>query len=304
MREIPSGVYCAAYTPVSASGALLEKELRHNLTFLRDSGAHGIMAMGSTGNFASFSTAERRAILEVTMAECGSMSVIANISHVRLQEAVALGKHAAELGAEALAVLPPWFYPISQADIVEFFVQIGQETGKPLLLYNFPERTGSRLELETIAAICDRTPVVALKHSGADWPHLQPLIDLGREKGYKVLVGMDTRLAETMRMGAEGVIGGLVNISPAWFVEIFNAAKSGTWEKADLPTSRIRQYAAPLSKLAFPLDVAAAMEAAGLPVGESCRPLSPVSRAAWTAIVSELRPLFQSWGLQAPRFQS
>lgn len=304
MPELPSGVYCAAHTPVTADGALLAKQLRHNLAFLRDSGAHGVMALGSTGNFAAFTPSERRAILEVTMAERGGMAVVANVSHIRFQEAVALGHHAREAGAVALALLPPWFYPISQPDLVEFYVNVGQTTRMPLLIYNFPERTGVRVELETIAAICDRTPVVALKQSGADWPYLQPLIDLGKEKGYKVLVGLDTRLAETMRMGAEGVIGGLVNISPAWFVEIFNAAKSGAWEKANLPTERIREYAAPLSKLAFPLDVAAAMEALGLPVGEVCRPLSPASRAAWSAIVAQLRPLFQSWGLKAPTFPS
>ena len=69
------------------------------------------------------------------------------------------------------------------------------------MLYNFPELTGKRIDLPTIAAFADRAPMIGIKQSGGEFAYHQDLIALGREKGFAVMSGSDTRLPEVFQAG-------------------------------------------------------------------------------------------------------
>jgi len=145
--------------------------------------------------------------------------------------------------------------------------------------------------------VAERLPLGGIKHSGEEWAYLGPLVKLGREKNFSVLVGADVRLAEAMAAGADGCIGGLVNVAADLLVDIFNAVKQGAPEKAQLPTERMKELARRASVVSFPLSVAAAMEARGLPVGQPRTVLSASTRENYRRLVGELRQLFREWKL-------
>src|SRR5439155_129982 len=125
-------------------------------------------------------------VLEEIVGAAGALPVVANISDIRLRVVVELAKFARQVGAVAVAVLPPCFYHVAQADLVEFFQRAADAAELPLVLYNFPERTGIRVELETIAAVAERAPVAAVKQSGDDFDYHLPLIKLGRQRSIEV----------------------------------------------------------------------------------------------------------------------
>src|SRR6187402_2884677 len=115
-----SGVICAFFTPTDRDGAVLWDAFDHNLRFVLDRGAHGIMALGSTAEFPHFELALRKQILERITAACrakGNLPVIANISHVSCRAAIELARHAKSCGANVGAILPPWFFPVEQRDL-------------------------------------------------------------------------------------------------------------------------------------------------------------------------------------------
>ena len=291
------GIFTALWIPADHAGHLLKEELQTQVTFQKKHGIHGILALGSTGEFLQFDPAERKAILAAT-AECaGALPVIANISDIRPAVVRDLAQAARDLGLAGVALLPPYFYPVAQPDLVEYFVRGAEAAQLPLLLYNFPERTGNRITLETVAAVAERVPVAAIKQSGDEFAYHAPLVQLGREKGFTVFTGADTRLAEAMAVGVAGCIGGLVNAVPDLLVDIYHAAQAGHPERAALSTARMKTLGERLSRLTFPLNVGAAIEARGLPVGHPKMLVSPATEEAYRGLVQELKGLYREWNL-------
>jgi len=276
----------------------LPDELKTNLEFLRRKGVHGLMVLGSTGEFLHLPRAARMRFLELVCAQSGALPMMVNISHVRPAAVAELGRHAREVGAASVSLLAPWFYPLAQADLAEFFVRAGEAAGLPVFLYNFPERTGHRISLETIAAVADRVRLAGVKQSGAEFDYHRDLVALGREKNFVVLTGGEYWLAEAMALGARGCVSGLANAAPELVLEIYEAAKAGDTERAGLATARVKQLVSALVEVQFPLHVAAAIEARGLPAGQPKQVVSALTRASYQRVVEHVRALYAEWGVE------
>lgn len=293
----PRGIYSALWIPTDAGGALDRARLSALIGFQRQRGIHGILALGSTGEFPHFSLEQRLALLEAVAEIAAPLPVMANITDIRPRAAIELGRRARELGLPAVALMPPFFFPVSQADMLAYFVHVAEAVQLPVMLYNFPELTGKRIDLPTIAAFAERAPMCAIKQSGAEFAYHEPLIALGREKGFVVMSGADTRLPEVFGLGASGCIGGMVNMVPELMVGIYRGCVEGSGGATDTAAARMREVGAVLDQLTFPLNVAAGIEARGLEPGVPKAVVSAESQALYGRIVTELRDRFGSWGL-------
>jgi len=200
----PRGICSAQWIPTDASGQLDRPSLTAHLEFEKRAGIAGVLALGSTGEFPHFTVDERKQLLATIAELAAPLPVIANITDIRPRVAVDLGRCAKNLGLAAVAVMPPVFFPVSQADMLAYFLHVADAVGMPVMLYNFPELTGKRIDLPTIAAFAERAPMVAIKQSGGEFGYHHELIALGREKGFAVMSGADTRLPEVFKLGAAG----------------------------------------------------------------------------------------------------
>lgn len=287
----------ALWTPTDAEGSLLEHELRAHLNFLRGQNVQGILALGSTGEFLHLDLPVRKRLLEIVAEEAGPLAVLANISDIRPRAVAELGRFAQDLQLSAVAVLPPHFFPLAQSDLEEFFVRAGDAAQLPLFLYNFPERTGNRIALETVAAVADRSSLAGVKQSGAEFQYHRQLVELGRRKNFVVFTGGEPRLAEAMALGVTGCVSGLANAVPEMVVDIFEFAggrRAGNLEEA---VRRMQRLGALVDQIEFPLNVAAAIEARGLPTGEPKSVVSAGTRARYEQLVHDLRGLYREWQL-------
>jgi dihydrodipicolinate synthase/N-acetylneuraminate lyase len=289
----PSGVFSAQWIPTDAQGRVDRPSLAAHLEFERRAGIGGVLALGSTGEFPFFTLDERKAVLATVAELAAPLPVFANISDIRPRAAIELGLHAKVLGLPAVALMPPMFFPVSQADMLAYFLHVADAVGLPVILYNFPELAGKRIELATVAAFAERAPMVAIKQSGADFEYHRELIALGREKGFVVMSGADTRLTEVFALGAAGCIGGLVNIVPELMVRIDRVCRTGEPGDATEAAEAVRDVGRILDQLTFPLNVAAGVEARGFDPGVPKGVVSPESRALQRTIVAELRALFE-----------
>jgi len=292
-----AGIFAALAIPTDPRGRVMKRALASHLTWLRAQGIHGVLALGSTGEFARFSLDERKAILELVAELAAPLPVIANISDINPRVACELGRFARRLRLPGVAIMPPNFFPVSAADQLAFFEHVAAAAGLPVMLYNFPELTGNRISLETIAAFADRSPMAGIKQSGAEFDYHPELIALGREKDFSVFSGADTRLEEVFKLGANGCIGGLVNFVPELMVEIYRVTCEGGVGDAALAGERMRAVGASVSKLTFPLNVAAGVEARGFEPGSPKTIVSKESARIYRAIATELRALFKAWKL-------
>jgi 4-hydroxy-tetrahydrodipicolinate synthase len=282
-----NGLFPALWTPTDAAGQPLRAELTAQVEFLRNAGADGIMVLGSTGEFVHLELAARKTVLEWAIAAAGELPVIANCSDVDPRKVAILGRYARELGARAIALLPPWFFALAAADIIEFMVRSAEAAGLPLFLYNFPERTGHRLDLDTIAMICERVPLAGVKQSGAEFEYHKDLAHLARARGFVLVTGADTRVGEAFALGARGVVSGLANAVPEWVAAVVRAAQRGDAPASLLENRKLHAFAACLAGLEFPLDVAAAMRARGRLTGEFKQVISAPTRARFHEAVGK-----------------
>ncbi len=291
------GILAALAIPSDARGRVLKRALASHLRWLRERGVHGVLALGSTGEFPRFSVDERKAALELIAELAAPMPVIANISDVRSQVAAELGRFARRLGLPGVGIMPPSFYPLSAADQLAFFLRAAEAAKLPVMLYNFPELTGNRIAAETVAAFADRAPMAAIKQSGGEFAYHKELIALGREKGFAVFSGADTRLPEVFKLGAAGCIGGLVNIVPEFMLELFDVCRLGRPGDPKPAAARMKEVGAILDRLTFPLNVAAGLEARGFDPGESKTVVSDESVALYREVMRALRARFAEWNL-------
>lgn len=301
----PGGIYSAQWIPADSSGRLDRASLAAHLAFEKRAGIHGVLALGSTGEFPHFSPDERKEVLAAVAELAAPLPVIANITDIRPRAAIDLGRFAKSLGLPAVALMPPIFFPMSQADILAYFLHVAEAVDLPVMLYNFPELTGKRIDLPTIAAFAERAPMCAIKQSGGEFAYHRELIALGREKNYAVMSGADTRLPEAFALGAAGCTGGLVNLVPELMLEIFrvfgaNGARTvdpAAERSAQLAASRMTELGRVIDQLAFPPNVGAGLAARGFAPGASKSILSPASQGLSAKIERELRALFLQWGL-------
>ncbi|MBL9199856.1 MAG: dihydrodipicolinate synthase family protein [Opitutaceae bacterium] len=293
----PSGIYSAQWLPTDSGGVLDRAALAAHIAFERRAGISGLLALGSTGEFPFFLPEERKRALAAIAEIAAPLPVIANVTDLRPRVAADLGKFARSLGLPAITIMPPPFFPASQADILAHFLHVAEAAGLPVMLYNFPELTGKRIDLATIAAFADRAPMCAIKQSGGEFAYHRDLIALGREKKFVVMSGADTRLTEVFAMGAAGCTGGLVNIVPELMVDIYRCSAAGRPGDAALSAARMVELGRVIDQLAFPPNVGAGLAARGFTPGAPKSILSPESRALAVKIESELRALFRQWGL-------
>jgi dihydrodipicolinate synthase/N-acetylneuraminate lyase len=288
----PSGIFSAQWIPTDASGRVARASLAAHLDFERRAGISGVLALGSTGEFPHFTLDERKAILAIVAELAAPLPVIANASDIRPRAAVELGLEAKTLGLAAIALMPPMFYPVSPADILAYFLHVADRVEMPVMLYNFPELAGKRIELATIAAFAERGRLIAVKQSGGDFEYHRELIALGREKGFAVMSGADTRLPEAFAIGAAGCIGGLANIVPELMVRIDAICRRGDPGDVTSAAAAVREVGRILGRSTFPLNVAAGVEARGFDAGTPKAIVSEETRALHGTIVAELRMLF------------
>src|SRR5688500_2420338 len=242
------GVFCALWTPADPAGEVLWTELERHIDFLIAAGIHGFMALGSTAEFPHLSIVQRKQVLKRLVRR--KLPVIANVSDVSHRNVISLAQQAKESGTTAIAVLPPWFFPMAQRDIAEFFIKVAKESEMPLVLYNFPEVTGKRLENETIRKTADAVQVIAVKQSGGDFDFHHKLHALGKEQNFTVLTGADTRLDEALKIGCTGTVSGLANAVPEIICHVYRnyAARERSAESRFMGELGKR-----MSKIEFPL---------------------------------------------------
>lgn len=283
---------------MDANGKLMKRALATHLTWLRAKGIHGALALGSTGEFLRLGVEQRKEVLEVVAELAAPLPVIANISDINPRIVAELGRFARRLKLPGVAVMPPNFFPCSAADQLAHFEYAAEAAQLPMMLYNFPELTCNRINLDTISLFADRHPMAAIKQSGGEFGYHTELIRLGKQKNFVVFSGADTRLPEVFKLGAAGCIGGLVNIVPELMIEQFNVYRRNQPGRLEPTATRMREVGAIVDRLTFTINCTAGVEARGFEVGTPKMVVSDATRNIYSGVVTDLRRNFAEWGLE------
>jgi 4-hydroxy-tetrahydrodipicolinate synthase len=290
-----NGIIPAVWTPTDANGNLLRPAMRQNIEAMTGAGVDSLLVLGSTGEFIHLTLNQRKEILEAALEFAGGAPVLVNISDVNPRNVVDLGRHARNCGAVGVSLLPPWFYPLGEDDLVEFFVAAAEAIELPVTLYNFHAMTGKRLTPQVVRRIGERVKIGGLKHSAGTMDEHRELVAVGREFGFNVVTGWDTHLPEAMALGVKGCVAGLANVVPELLVDLYRLLEGGRAEEAYEPARQMKQIGELVGRLEFPFNVAAAMEARGRDVGAAKSIMSTQTRARYEALRKSMRALLNQF---------
>ena len=297
LPPLQRGVIPALWIPTDRDGRLMEKEFATLMKACASWGADGFMVLGTTGEFLHLEVDQRKRVLEVAKETAGRLPIMANVSDLRPRVAADLARFCKGLAIEAISILPPYYYPLNPDDLLEFFLRISEAAELPVFLYNFPERVGYKIGLETLAAFADRAPLLGVKQSGADFAYHQDLVSLGAQKGFVVITGSDVAVPEAMALGVTGVVSGLSNGVGDLVVNTYRQVLAGKGPGEILEASRLKEIGRLLTTLEFPYNIAAVIAARGLPIGEFKVLASSASRCRFEQLTAEYRRLFAEWKL-------
>jgi len=292
-----SGIIAALWIPFNQSGHVDRGALGRHLSWLEKRGMHGILGLGSTGEFARMDLGQRKNALEAIVELSAPMPVIANLSSIRLEDVISLGRDAKKMGAVGAALMPPPFFPMPQTDILEFFLRAAEAVDLPFYLYNYPEVTGNRIGPDVIRAFADQANMVGIKQSGGELSYHEELIAIGQEKNFSVFTAADPRLAEFLEKGAAGCLGGLGNFVPEYMLEIFNVCQQGRSANDTEASARLARVGEILSRLQLPHNVRSGMEARGFHPGAFKTVVSAETLAIYGETVENFRKVFAEWEL-------
>ncbi len=195
-------------------------------------GCTGIVALGSLGEAATLTFAEKEAILRNLVAGANGAPVVAAISALSTMEAVVLARAAEEVGCSGLMVLPPYVYVGDWREMKAHVAAIIRATKLSCMLYNNPVSYGTDFIPEQIAELAGEFEnLAAVKESSTDVRRITAIRELTGDR-LQIFVGVDDAIVEGIAAGAVGWVAGLVNAFPAESVELFNYAVSGDAEKA------------------------------------------------------------------------
>jgi 4-hydroxy-tetrahydrodipicolinate synthase len=223
------GVITAMVTPLDEHLALDQKGLERLIEHLIRGGVHGIFILGTTGEAPSLPYAVRSALIQQACQLVGSrVPVIVGITDTSYQDAVRMAAQAHACGAVAVVAAPPYYYQVSQADLLRYFKNLASASPLPLFLYNAPLNTHSWIESATAIEAASLPNVVGLKDSGLNMGYFHAVREgLRHMPDFSLLVGPDDLLAEAVLLGAHGGMAGGSNVLPRLFVELYEAAAAG-----------------------------------------------------------------------------
>lgn len=234
MSALPKihGVIPALVTPFTDNGELDTEALRRLTAFVLDAGVHGIMTVGGTGEFPLLSRDERARVTAIVAEETdGRVPVIAGIMSCATAEAILLARDAADAGAEAVIMTPPYYYPLPDDTVADYFRSVARESPLPLIAYNNPGYTGHNIAPRLIAELIADGTVFALKQSNADLGQLVESLRLVASRA-PLLTGIDSQFVSSLVVGGVGIFSTAACAVPAQVVDIYNAAIAGNYQLA------------------------------------------------------------------------
>lgn len=226
------GAITALVTPMN-NGQIDEQAMIDLIEWQIDSGIHGLVPCGTTGESATLSFAEHKRVIELTVETVkGRVPVIAGTGANNTLEAIELTESAKESGADAVLSVVPYYNKPSQEGLFQHYKAILDAVDIPTILYNVPGRTVTNMLPATVARLAQLPNVIGIKEACGCLNQISAVIK-ACPREFIVLSGDDFTAMPTVLIGGKGVISVVANLEPAKTAAMMEAALSGDLEQAN-----------------------------------------------------------------------
>jgi len=231
------GTAVAMITPFTKDNEFDEEGYRDNINFLIENGVDGLLAAGTTGESATITISEQKKMIDVLIDEVdGRVATIAGAGSNATKDALELVQYGEGAGADMALVITPYYNKPQPHGLIEHYKTMNNNSDIPIIVYNVPSRTGTDIDVETIATVAELDNIVAIKEASPDLDKVsktqKTLQDAGLDDKFTILSGNDDLTVPMMSLGAKGVISVVANVDPLRMSQMVNNALDGSYEKA------------------------------------------------------------------------
>lgn len=222
------GIVPPLITPLIDNNTLdvdgLEKIIAHVL----NGNVHGIFILGTTGEASSLSLdLSIQMIRETSRLLKGRVPLLVGISSTSIVDSIQLAQAASEVNADAVVSTPPFYFSLTQNELIKYYETLLSHIQLPLYLYNIPSNTKINFDPKTIKKIAENPQVIGFKDSSGSASYLQTVMyEMKDNKNFSIFVGPEEMTAQMILLGADGGVNGGANIFPQLYVDLYNAANS------------------------------------------------------------------------------
>ncbi|NNE78499.1 MAG: dihydrodipicolinate synthase family protein [Pricia sp.] len=226
------GIIPPMVTPLKANGELDTVGLKRLVEHLISGGVHGIFLLGSNGEAPSLTYALRKELITKACEYIGRrVVVLVGITDTSFEGSIEIANHSKAAGADAVVIAPPYYFPISQVEMVEYLECLVPKLPLPFLMYNMPGCTKLHLSKETVKK-AKQLGALGIKDSSGDKDYLFELIkEFKNSPEFAIIVGTESFLPDTIEHGGHGAVAGGANFLPALFVDLYEASVDNNRDK-------------------------------------------------------------------------
>jgi 4-hydroxy-tetrahydrodipicolinate synthase len=290
------GVFVVTVTPLTEDGEVDLPGLRRNAEWLIGQGVHGLVPLGSTGEFASLQDDDKRKIVTTVIeTAAGRVPIVVGATAETTERAIENACFAQKAGAAGVLVLPPYYYIPDQDELWEHYRRIAEAIQIPIMIYNNPFSSKVDIKPETVAKLSQLQNIGYIKESSGDIKRITEIRMCAGDQ-MTVFCGWEDMAYESFVMGAKGWVCVIGNILPKAAVELYDLVVvrkdlEDGWElyRRMLPMLRHLEYAGKTQKV-----LKYALDGMGLAGGRSFSPKLPLSGAD-KAVIDALLREFREW---------
>jgi len=226
------GTFVVMVTPFDENEDVDFRAIESNIEWYLENKVHGIIPLGSTGEFDTLSDEERIKIAEFVVEKVdGKIPVCIGTTANTTKKTIEFSKHAASIGADAVLILPPYYFNPLQDEIIYHFETIADSVDIPIMLYNNPGTSGVDIELSTVLKLAEKENIEYIKESTGDITRLREIERLS-DGNITTFCGSEELVVESFFVGAQGWVSVIANAFPRETSAIFEAAQENDYKKA------------------------------------------------------------------------
>ena len=265
-----------------AFAALVDRQVEAGIDFL--------VPLGTTGETPCLEDEERIRILQIAKEHSKGVPVVVGGGTNSLQHTIRSMKMLEPYGVDAFLIVVPYYNKPTQEGQYQYFKAVAESTGKPIVLYNVPGRTGANMTAETALRLAEVPNIVAIKEASGNREQIEAIL-AGAPEGFQVLSGNDDDTLWMMQQGGAGIISVASNVAPALMAEFVGAVRKGELQKAEQMNARLTPLFTNCFVESNPIPAKAAMSAMGLIENELRLPLVPSQQSTYDLMVETVRNL-------------
>jgi 4-hydroxy-tetrahydrodipicolinate synthase len=220
-------------TPLTADERVDRAAMARVVRYCLAGGVHGVLVLGTTGEFPAMTEAMRRDAIDAALEEVhGRVPVLIGCGEPGTRRTIEQVRAAARTGADGVLVAIPYYFPIDQASVIRHYEMVAEASELPVVLYNFPQMTKITMLPDTVAKLAAHPNIIGVKDSAGDFVSMQRSIDLTAGADFAVMSGNPALGLSAYELGAKGGIFAGCSLAPKLCASVYDAFVARDFEKA------------------------------------------------------------------------